>query len=126
MSISSKGSADVNPCPNLSRSLNSSIMPPSKELGGLCVAADHPDSKAELSVTPDPCCSDCPMKDRIVRPQGPYSPRPGLNSKNLFTFPRTLRPRGWTVHDLGYFPYGCTHHLNFIWDSVDSSSAVAL
>jgi hypothetical protein len=60
MSISSKGSTDVNPYPNLSRSLNSSIMPPSEELGGLYVAVDCPVSKAIPSATLDPCCGDCP------------------------------------------------------------------
>jgi hypothetical protein len=42
MSISSKGSADVNPYPNLSRSLNSSIMSPTEESDDLCVLADFP------------------------------------------------------------------------------------
>jgi hypothetical protein len=35
-------------------------MPPSEELGSLCVAADRPVSKAGLSATLDPCCGDCP------------------------------------------------------------------
>jgi hypothetical protein len=60
MSIASKGSADVNPYPNLSRSLNSSIMPPSEELSGLCMAVDRPVSKARPSMTSDPCYGDCP------------------------------------------------------------------
>jgi hypothetical protein len=60
MLISSKGSADVNPCPNLPRSLNSSIRPPSEELDGLYVGANCPVSKAGLSVTTDPRCDACP------------------------------------------------------------------
>jgi hypothetical protein len=59
MLSSSKGSADVNPCPNLLRSLNSSIMPPSEKLGGLCVAVARPVSKAGPSMTPDSCYGDC-------------------------------------------------------------------
>jgi hypothetical protein len=50
MSISSKGSADVNPCPSLSRSLNSSIMSPTEESDDLCVMADSPVSGAGSSV----------------------------------------------------------------------------
>jgi hypothetical protein len=49
MSISSKGSTDVNPYPNLSRSLNSSIMSPTEELDDLCVMADSPVSGAGSS-----------------------------------------------------------------------------
>jgi hypothetical protein len=60
MSISFKGLVDVNHCPNLSRSLNSSIMPPSEELDALCVAADRPISEAEPSATLDPCYNACP------------------------------------------------------------------
>jgi hypothetical protein len=41
MSTSSKESTDVNPCPNLSRSLNYSIVLTSEELDALCVAADY-------------------------------------------------------------------------------------
>jgi hypothetical protein len=60
MLISSKGSADVNPCPNLSRSMNSSIMPHSEELDGLYVVADRPVLEAGLSTTLDPCCDASP------------------------------------------------------------------
>jgi hypothetical protein len=50
MSISSKGSADVNPYPSLSRSLNSSIMSPIEESDDLCVMAYSPVSGAGSSV----------------------------------------------------------------------------
>jgi hypothetical protein len=51
MSISSKGSTDVNSCPNLSRSVNSSIMPPLKELGAFYATAGRSATEAGLSVT---------------------------------------------------------------------------
>jgi hypothetical protein len=55
MSISSKGSVDVNPYPNLSRSLNSSIVLTLEELDALYVAADYPASEAGPSAIPDLC-----------------------------------------------------------------------
>jgi hypothetical protein len=51
MLISSKGSADVNPYPSLSRSLNSSIMSPTEESDDLCVMVDSPVSGVGSSVT---------------------------------------------------------------------------
>jgi hypothetical protein len=59
MSISSKGSADVNPCPSLSRSLNSSIMSPTEESNDLYVMADSPVSEAGLSAIPSLRCGRC-------------------------------------------------------------------
>jgi hypothetical protein len=76
MSISSKGSTDVNPCPNLSISLNSSIMPPSEELNDLYVAADRPDLEVGPSVALDPCCDACPalrVEPSSERPDHPTS-----------------------------------------------------
>ena len=59
MSISSKGSADVNPCPSLSRSLNSSIMSPTEESDDLCVMADFPVSGTGSSVILSFRCGRC-------------------------------------------------------------------
>jgi hypothetical protein len=67
MSISSKGSTDVNPCPNLPRSLNSSIVLPSEELDALYVAVDCPASRARPSVALDSCAT-LTSNNRIVWP----------------------------------------------------------
>jgi hypothetical protein len=42
----------------------------------------------------------------------------------LFLGPSGLRDM--IIPDLGHVPHGCTHHLNFIYDSADSPLALAL
>jgi hypothetical protein len=59
MSISSKGSADVNPYPSLSRSLNSSIMTPTEESYDLCVMVDSSVSGAGSSAILSLRCGRC-------------------------------------------------------------------
>jgi hypothetical protein len=87
MSISSKGSADVNPCPNLSRSLNYSIMPPSEELGGPCVDVDRLVSKARPSATLDPCCSGFPALRAELSCERPYRPASGAGLSTTWAEP---------------------------------------
>jgi hypothetical protein len=77
MSTSFKGSTDVNPYPNLSRSLNSSIVLMSKEIWAVCRAADYP------AMGPDhlrECLRTVALSDGswTVWPSGPDRPREGL------------------------------------------------
>jgi hypothetical protein len=77
MPISSKGLADVNPYPNLSRSLNSSIVLTLEELGALCVATYCPTSGTRPSTVLDLCCGtlwkqlDCPILEAGPSMRGP-------------------------------------------------------
>jgi hypothetical protein len=78
-----KGSADVSPYLNLSRSLNSSIVLTSKELDALCVAVDCPASRAGLSTVLDLCCGtlwqqlDCPALEGAPFRRAPDYPAMG-------------------------------------------------